>query len=590
MKFIELLRKRILLLKNAGLLLKRNRIYFIMMFVFKVMLLASAAAVPIFYKILVDDVMVGKDTSKLAVICIGLTGLYLIDTLAAFAQRYYGNNFLKKTIFEIRCRVWKNILHMPNEDMEKFSPGDLKNRVDSDVDTYEHLIHIQLIDYLYYCLTALVVGTVTLILNWKLALFGFAMVPVSFWLTGRLGGGLRKTSEAYRKTWGKYEAWLQGSLQSWKEIKSLGNLKSEARAFTRFWHDLSRKFFKRQLYWYGNRSFRSIKDFFITRMNIYFIGGLLIFAGEFTIGGLLVFMKYYEQLFSALGVITDSDMSLNDELPSLDRVADILSKDNGMGSDKAKRNETDNVINVNGICLEDVCFKYPGQERNVLEGINLLIRKGEKLAIAGKSGCGKSTLIKLILGLYESGAGRVVIDGEDICNMSRDMLHMKIGAVMQDSMMFNLTIRENLLMAKPSASEDEIMEACRKACLDEFIGSLPKGLDTLIGEKGIKLSGGQRQRMAIARVMLSKPPVIIFDEATSALDHQTEKAIHEAIEDLSEDRTMIIIAHRLSSIIMADRVVVMDGGRIVGEGLHSSLKGNNEIYDALFLKQYNLLA
>jgi ABC-type multidrug transport system fused ATPase/permease subunit len=241
------------------------------------------------------------------------------------------------------------------------------------------------------------------------------------------------------------------------------------------------------------------------------------------------------------------------------------------------------------ISLRNVSFAYPQKEDKALEEVNLQIRKGERLAIVRRSGCGKSTLVKMILGLYKLASGRVLLDGSDIMPQAENGLHCRIGAVMQDSMVFNLTIRENLLLAKPRASDEELTKACREAALDEFIAGLPDGLDTLIGEKGIKLSGGQRQRLAIARIMLVKPQIIIFDEATSALDHQTEKAIHRAIDELSKDRTVVIAAHRLSSIIKADRVVIMDQGRIVGEGCHANLKGNHEIYDALFSRQYQLL-
>jgi ABC-type multidrug transport system fused ATPase/permease subunit len=580
--WMDLLKKRISLMKTLRMHMEQSTQYFILRFACKLLLFLSAIAAPVLFKILIDDVMIAGDLSNLIVICIGLAILYLIDTAVILAERYLKNKHFLKASYKIRCKVWKNYVHMPYEKAEQFNPGDIKNRIDSDINKFSELIQVQLVDYLYSLVSAVSLGVIAVVLNWKLALFGLGMVPLSFWLTKRLGTGLGKTSEAFRATWGKYEAWLQGSLQAWKEIKSLNATKKEERTFTHYWHTLSLQFFKRQIYWYGNRGFIAIKNFFITKMNLYFIGGLLIFAGELTIGGLLVFMKYYEQFFTAIGSVTNADMHLYDFMPSLQRIMEMLdeSASQGMETDrKTPAPESGHIL------LHDVSFSYPHKEEKALDGINLHVGKGEKLAVVGRSGSGKSSLIKLILGLYKPDSGEVLFNGVNINEQASNSLHSSIGAVMQDSMIFNLTIRENLLLAKPQANDKELMEACHSACLDDFVESLPNKLNTLVGEKGIKLSGGQRQRMAIARIILVKPQMIIFDEATSNLDHQTEKAIHNAIAELAKDRTVIIVAHRLSSILNADRVVVMDQGKIVAEGCHESLRGKHEVYDTLFSGQ-----
>ncbi len=569
-------------MKTLRIHMEQSTRYFTLRFACKLLLLLSTITVPVLFKILIDDVMIAGDLSKLIVICIGLAILYFIDTAVIFTERYLKNKHFLKASYKIRCKIWKNYVHMPYEKAEQFNPGDIKNRIDSDINKFSELIQVQLVDYLYSLVSAVSLGVISVVLNWKLALFGLMMVPLSFWLTKRLGTGVGKTSEAFRETWGKYEAWLQGSLQAWKEIKSMNATKREGRTFTRFWHTLSLQFFKRQLYWYGNRGFIAIKNFFITRMNLYFIGGLLIFAGELTIGGLLVFMKYYEQFFTAIGSVTNADMHLYDFMPSMQRIMEMLdeSTSHQMEADiKPPAPESGHIL------LQNVSFSYPHKEEKALDNVNLHVGKGEKLAVVGKSGSGKSSLIKMILGLYKPDSGNIFFNGANINEQAKNSLHCSIGAVMQDSMIFNLTIRENLLLAKPRASDQDLMEACRSACLDDFVASLPNKLNTLVGEKGIKLSGGQRQRMAIARILLVKPPIIVFDEATSSLDHQTEKAIHNVIEELAKERTVIIVAHRLSSIQNADRVVVMDQGKIVAEGSHESLRGKHEIYDTLFFDQ-----
>jgi ABC-type multidrug transport system fused ATPase/permease subunit len=202
----------------------------------------------------------------------------------------------------------------------------------------------------------------------------------------------------------------------------------------------------------------------------------------------------------------------------------------------------------------------------------------------GRSGSGKSTLIKLLLGLYEQESGRITVDDTDIRLIRPEELHRAIGAVMQDPAVFNMSILDNVRMANPSASNDEVMEACRKAHMDEFVSKLPESYSTLIGEKGVKLSGGQKQRLAMARVILGGAPIIVFDEATSQLDHESEKEIHSMIDRLAGEKTFIMIAHRLSSIIGADHIILINNGEVEEQGKHEYLWHSSETYRSLFRK------
>lgn len=546
----------------------------------KLILLAVDLLTPFLFKLLIDNVMIDRQINMLKFILIGYIAAFIISTIALTYQKYITNK-LNKYTFNIRHKLWKNYINMPPDIYEKFNAGDLKNRLDTDTDTFKSFITDQTMDYIFYWIIGFVDAIILLYINWKLALFGFLMVPLSFWMTKWLGGKLKKSREIQRKTFGKYEGWLQGSLQGWKEIKALNLEKSESKTFTHYWHILSKQIFATRMYWFGNRCFIAIKDFFITKMNIYFIGGLLIINGEITIGSLLIFMKYYEQMFSSIGSINDLDIQLNSDIPSIERVMEALNLDiatceNLPPKEKFKGN----------IEFKDVTFKYASSEAEVLQNIKLEILPGQKIAIVGRSGCGKTTLVKLLLGLYEPIEGSIFIDGNNIKDMSPITLHRNIGVVMQDNFLFNMTIKENLLLGKPSATDEEIKAACKMAYINEFIENLSINYDTLIGEKGIKLSGGQKQRLSIAKVMLSAPNIIIFDEATSALDHESEKAIHAAIENISKDRTVIVIAHRLSSILSADKIIVLDNGKISATGSHEELLGKNKIYDALFRKQY----
>lgn len=549
--------------------------------ILKVLLLVSGFLSPLFFMILVDDVMVKRQINMLKWVCIGYTAIYIFETAIFWIQNVLRNFLLNKSTYNIRLKLWKIYVCVPITFHEKYNAGDLKNRIDTDVDVLENFINQQIIDYIYNWGLAIISGILLLFINWKLAVFSFLMVPVSFLMTKWLGKGVQKASEKYRSTWSRYENWLKGSIQGWKEVRALRIEKNESRIFTRYWHQLSKLFFTKQLYWYGNRSFIALKDFFITRMNLYFIGGLLIFSGELTIGSLLVFMKYYEQFFGGIGSINNLDMQLSNDAPAIERVLEILEVpiDNNDGLIRK-------VMLTGSIEFSNVSFKYNESQGNVLDKISFKINPKERIAIVGKSGRGKTTLIKLILRLHRPQAGNIFVDDYNINNVNSICLHQNIGVVMQDSILFNLSIRDNLLLAKPSATEEQIREACKMAYIHEFIESLPDKYKTLIGEKGVKLSGGQKQRLAIARVLLADPKIIIFDEATSSLDHESEKMIHKAIDNISMGKTVIIIAHRLSSVISADRVIVLENGSIAGDGHHSKLIGVNATYDLLFKRQY----
>jgi ATP-binding cassette subfamily B protein/subfamily B ATP-binding cassette protein MsbA len=298
---------------------------------------------------------------------------------------------------------------------------------------------------------------------------------------------------------------------------------------------------KNQIYWYINRTFIAFKDFFITRMNLYFIGGLLIINGQMDVGILLAFMNYYGQFFQNISSITDSILGIKNDSPSIDRVTEIMDIEI---SSKPHVKILDDSISINHLD-----FRYSEEQPLVLKDITFSVASKEHVAIVGRSGCGKTTLAKLLMGLYEPLSGSICFGEVDISKIAFESIGQKIGIVMQDPPLFNLTIRENLQFAKKRATDDELHTVCEKANILDFILSQPDGFETIIGERGIKLSGGQKQRLSIARTLLQNPDMIILDEATSSLDSENEKAIVGAIDELSKGKTIITIAHRLSTIL-----------------------------------------
>jgi ATP-binding cassette subfamily B protein len=314
-------------------------------------------------------------------------------------------------------------------------------------------------------------------------------------------------------------------------------------------------------------------------------GAWLVIVGELSHGGLIsfillidVFMRPIDKITSVLESYPKGIAGFRRYARLLDTAPDIADKPDAITAGRLKGD----------IVFKDVDFSYSGS-RKILSGLNLTIGSGETVALVGPSGAGKTTICSLVPRFYEIGAGAITIDGIDIRDITQTSLRAQIGIVQQDVFLFGGSIRENIAYGNLEASEADITEAVRRARLDRFIASLPDGLDTMVGERGIKLSGGQKQRVAIARIFLKNPPILILDEATSALDSATELAIQQSLMELSEGRTTLIIAHRLATIQHADRIVVIDEAGIVEQGSHGALLERDSAYARLHRAQFGLL-
>jgi len=554
---------------------KPYRILIVGLSIVKLGLLAVSLLTPVLYKFFIDDVLIEKKLNWMSWIIIGYIALFAIESALLAWQTFLNNKQSNLLTFGIRRRLWKTLQMMPQSKYDLLSPGEIKNRLDGDVDKFSSFIQQQVLQYAYLCISLPVIGFIMIGINWKLALFGFIMVPFAFFLTKRLKNGVEKTSQYYREHFGKYEDWFQHTIQRWKEIKSLQIENRQRLTFTENWHELSIQEFKKALFWFGNRSFVAFKDFFVTRMNLYFLGGLLIFNGEITVGSLLVFMSYYQNFFNCVDQINLLEFTLSQDEPSLNRVIEML---------KYPTNENRNMPFQfkKGIEFVNVKYQYSGSDRNVLNDVSFLIRPGEKIGIVGKSGSGKSTLLKAMIQMCPITEGVVLIDNTDVTSYNTNIINEKIGVVLQNSYLFNLSIYENMLLANSKASIKDIEDACQLSKISDHIKSLPEKYETNIGELGIKLSGGQKQRLAIARILVRKPAIIILDEATSQLDYETECTVLENLRKLGNDTTLIIVAHRQSALKNMDRIIVIDEGKIVGDGNHLSLIGSCGVYRELF--------
>lgn len=468
---------------------------------------------------------------------------------------------------------------MKADSYTKYTTGDLVNRIDRDVELFETFLQKHVIDYFFSIAKIVVISVILFAMNRTLTVIGFSVIPFSFWLVQMIGRKVNRVSEERRKFEGEYDGFLNNSFQNWADIKTNNLENCMEEEFDKYRKILAKLIVKSQIYIALNWLFVAFKDYFVTRMNLYFVGGLLIIHKKLTVGILLAYMDYFIQLVDNMTSVVNSILDFSAQEPNMERVFEIL--------------ELEYSVKIRVTNLEDkitfsnVSFRYHDHQEFVIRSLNISIYPGEHIAIVGRSGCGKTTLAHLLTGVYEPCGGEILIGNRRVSELSHESISGKIGIVSQFSQMLNLSIRENLLLANKRAGEEEIRNACDKADILPFIESLPDQFETNIGERGIKLSGGQRQRLSIARLLLQNPDIIIFDESTSSLDSQSENEILKTICSLAGSKTIITIAHRLSTVLISDRVALMEDGKIVAMESPSNMFMTNGKFQTLFEHQLN---
>ena len=537
-------------------------------------------SIPLFYKTLIDDVIISGNISSLIIVVAGYTSIYVAGLFVDFLKTYSSNKLINESLLKIRSSIFNNYLEMSFEKYNSYTVGDLRLRLDDDSDKLSIFADVQTSRWIISLVTITITTLTLFIISWQLALFSMIIVPITFYLGHIVSKAEGKLLEQRRIYTASNDSWLYGSLTGWKEVKALNLQKHQFRIFVSNIHKVALNNSKWIMFWTLRvLVIPMIKDEFLMKFSLYFIGGILVMKGHFTVGVLLVFMRYYTIFYNNINEVNNSDIQLRENKPSYNRILDVIN---------LSTSKTYNGIKhlTGNISVNNVSFAYDNQLSNVLTDVAFNIRKGEKIAIVGKSGSGKTTILKLLLGMIQCETGALLFDGIDINKICPSVLHKNIGVVMQDSILFNMSIKDNLKFIKPDCTDEDIAIACEKSGILDFIQALPQKYHTIIGEKGVKLSGGQRQRLAIARIFLCEPNIVVFDEATSALDKYSEGIIHNSITQLKNDTSIIIVAHRLSSVLLCDKIVVLKDGKITGIGTPAQLLENNSSYNELFGEQY----
>lgn len=535
--------------------------------------------IPLFlYSRLVNRVLMGRNLHELWLIIAGYLGTFLLTTLGIAASKHYSNQLMLKYDLRIKHKLLNTVLHLDYEDYSRYSIGDVRSRIEQDAAVAGRFFTTHILEFIYSVVYAAALAVILLCYDWRIALLSFIFVPVSLWTVHHLGEKSRTAGEELWTLQNTYESFLHRNLQNWKDIKANHLEEAQLAELNGHYSRIRPVWFRNQLYLHLGVTYSFFTKNFITQLFIYFIGGLFVIKGYSEVGVLLVFISFYGQFFGFIESISNGMMNYRKDSVNISKVTGLLAA----ATDKRPYKR----IGEKDVDVQHLQFRYEGNDSFALEDISFTVGKGEHLAIAGPSGSGKSTLAKLLTGQLRPQGGMISIGGVDVSSVNSASISAKVSIVVQEPVLFNMTIRENLLLAKPGATGAELVECCRRASIYPFIESLEHGLDTVIGEKGMKLSGGQKQRLSIARAILQDRDIIIFDESTSALDSGNESDILAELKSLSAGKTMISIAHRWSTIQACDRIMVLQAGRVAACDTHENLSKYSEAYNLLFQSQY----
>jgi len=511
-----------------------------------------------------------------------LIGMFFFKGLFTFLQSSLMSDVGQRVMRDIRLKLYRKFQSLDLEYFSRKRSGELISRITNDVAMVENAVSYGFSDLVYQSLQIVLFSLIVVFIYWRLAIVALLMIPFIATPIVLVGRRLRKISKETQEKMADINSLLVETITGVRIVRAFGAEAHETRKFA----DNSQRYYK--------LSMKSIRRTLALGPATEFIGALggifiLLYAGRQVIDGVLS--------FGVFGLFLGSVMMMIRPFKKLSGVASIMQKAFAASTRIYEVLETTPKIREEktawdlkeireGVEFSDVWFRY--EEAEVLRGINLRCRKGEIVAIVGPSGAGKSTLVDLIPRFYDPHKGAILIDGRDIRQFNVRSLRAKIAMVSQETILFNDSVRDNIAYGRREASFEEVKEAAKKANAHDFIMGLPEGYDTFIGDRGVKLSGGERQRLAIARAILKNPPLLILDEATSQLDTHSERLVQEALNSLMEGRTVFVIAHRLSTVKNASKIIVINEGRIVEEGAHEELLAAGGVYKRLYDIQFQV--
>lgn len=598
---------------------------------FTILLISSISLIsPLLYRDLIDNAIPNGDFRRLNFLALGMIAIPIVNGMIGVWQRQVNATIGEGVIYDLRRALYAHMQRMSLRFFTQTRTGELMSRLNNDVIGAQNAISNTLVTIVSNIVSLIATLAIMFALEWRLTLLGLAILPLFILPARRVGRMLRGLSRQSME----YNAEMNATMNETLNIsgallvKLFGREKSEMERFSQHATEVKN---------IGVRSAVVGHWFFmllgvvsaVGSAVVFWVGGHLVLRGEFTIGTIVAFGTYLTQLYGPLMQLTNAQVQFAQNMVSFERVFEVLD----IPVEIDEKPNASVLPQVDGqIQFENVSFAYAGLGKEIaaldeiarvtwrgsfeahlkrgkekqaevsggtpeggesspqwaLKDLNFSIQPGELAALVGPSGAGKSTITYMIPRLYDPTKGRVLIDGQDIQDVTLNSLANNIGMVTQETYLFYDTIRANLLYARPDASENDMIAAAKAANIHDFIAGLPDKYDTVVGERGYRLSGGERQRMAIARVVLRDPRILVLDEATSSLDSLSEELIQQALKEVMKGRSSLVIAHRLSTILAADQILVMDRGRLVQKGTHDELLTEGGLYKTLYETQFKV--
>ncbi|TAJ08955.1 MAG: lipid A export permease/ATP-binding protein MsbA [Nitrospirae bacterium] len=530
-----------------------------------------------------DDIFIKKDEWMLMVLPVAILAVAALKGLFNYGQSYLMNYVGTRAVADIREELFLHLMRLPVGFHDANTSGRLMSRVFNDVSLMANAVAGVLKDLFQQGLTFLAMLGVIFYQNWKLAAVSVVVVPISSLTMVRMGKRLRGLASSGQEQVGNMTSSLQESLTGIRIVKAFGCEEAETDRFARSNKAYLRTAMKAiQVSSLASSHMEVIGVVGVAAIIWY--GGYLVIRGAMTPGAFFSFLAAMFMAYTPIRRLAGANNTVQQALAGAERVFAVLDLETEQARDRGRRELS--AINRT-LEFKGVTFQYEGTDRPALAGIDLTVRAGEIVALVGSSGAGKSTLVSLVPRFYDPTEGAILLDGQDIRGGTLASLRRQIGIVSQSTVLFDDSVRNNIAYGRADATDREVTEAAKAAYADEFVRRLPEGYATLIGENGVKLSGGERQRLAIARAILRDPPLLILDEATSSLDAESERIVQLAMANLMKNRTTLVIAHRLATVQKADRIVVLERGRLVEAGSHEELLRHGGLYKRLHAIQFS---
>ena len=538
---------------------------------------------PLFQKQIIDEVIGNRLLDRLSLLIWGLIGVYALTRLLNFVEQYLRHVLGERFILDFRVLLYDYLQRLSISFFENQQTGEIMSRITNDVNALEdfvtHSVGFVIVDLLRLVGTAIIL----FVLDWRLALLTLLPVPVLAVAMRLFNTRVRPIYRQIRDRLGDINAELQDNISGIRVIQAFGQERHELDRFTQ----RSTRYYEERVkgirYW---ATFFPAMGFVASLGMVIVLGfGVYrVFSGALTLGGLVAFISYVSSFYEPINRLVQVDNIVQQAIAAGERVFELLDT-------VPEIEDAPDAIELpaiqGAVAFEEISFRY-GTGEEVLRNVSFQMEPGQVVALVGPSGAGKTSIANLIPRFYDPVSGRVTVEGHDVRKVKLASLRRLVAVVLQDTFLFNGTVRDNIVYGKPDAGEDEMIIAAKAAYAHEFIVNLPEGYDTEIGERGVKLSGGQKQRLALARAILTDPRILILDEATSSVYADAEYLIQQALEKVLEGRTALIIAHRLSTICHADKIIALEDGRIVEVGDHCELLARGGLYSQMYRRQYDL--